>query len=237
VVDPVSAYLAGSENSSTDVRRLLKPLAALASQRRLAVVAVSHLRKKDGSILYRANGSLALVNSSRAAWLITRDPDDRNRRLMLPIKSNLAADTTGLAFTIESSNDGNQHTTDTAGPPVIRWQTDLPTASADEAASGNSNGRPSHERDEAARWLAQALAVGARPSAIVESEATAYGFRMITLRRAFRAMGGEAVRLGFGPLGQWYWRLPGIGDQNPEPSLDHLWPNAESFTRKLEAQV
>jgi hypothetical protein len=68
----------------------------------------------------------------------------------------------------------------------------------------------------------------------VENEAAAYGFRLITVRRAFRDMGGEAVRLGFGPLGQWYWRLPGIGDQNPEPTLDHLWPNTEGFARKPE---
>ncbi len=160
VVDPVSAYLAGSENSSSDVRRLLQPLAALARERRLAVVAVSHLRKKDGSVLYRANGSLEFVNSSRAAWLITRDPRDGNRRLMLPIKSNLAADTTGLAFTIESASNGDPGKADAAGPPILRWHADTSAPSADELSAPKSIGRPSHERDDAARWLVQALALG-----------------------------------------------------------------------------
>ena len=55
VIDPISSYLGSSiENTNTEVRSLLGPLAALAAARNLAVVAVTHLRKKDGATIYRA---------------------------------------------------------------------------------------------------------------------------------------------------------------------------------------
>jgi hypothetical protein len=103
VVDPITAYLAGSENSSTEVRRFLRPLAALARECRVAVIAVGHLRKKEGTALYRANGSLALVNSVRTVWLVTHDPVKSERRLLVPVKSNLGATAPDLSFTIESA--------------------------------------------------------------------------------------------------------------------------------------
>ncbi len=55
--------------------------------------------------------------------------------------------------------------------------------------------------------------------------ADAHGLSRVTVRRAFRELGGEAVRIGFGPLGEWYWRLPGVGVQEPQPTLDDLWKN------------
>jgi len=84
-------------------------------------------------------------------------------------------------------------------------------------------GRPSFERDDAVRWLQQALAEGAKPAPQIERRAVAHGLRVITVRRAFRELGGEAVKIGWGPLGEWYWRLPGVGEQQPKPALEQLW--------------
>jgi hypothetical protein len=242
VIDPITAYLDTSENSGISVRRLLKPLAALARERQLAIIAVSHLRKKDGTVLYRTNGSLAFVNAARSAWLATRHPEDRSRRLMLPIKNNLANDATGLEFAIQDRDAVNcdiaaaNGESLTGSRPTIRWSLEPATISADQAIA-RPNGRPPTDRDDAARWLRQALASGARPFDLIRNEAVANGYQLITLRRAFRQLGGEAVRLGFGPLGEWFWRLPGIGDQNPEPTLDHLWPDLGIFAPKPGAGV
>ena len=131
---------------------------------------------------------------------------------------------------------GDSGKADAAGPPILRWHVDTSAPYADTFSAPKPIGRPSYERDDAACWLVKALAVGARPFTNVDNEAAAHGFRLITARRAFRDMGGEAVRPGIGPLGHWYWRLPSIGDQNPEPTLDHLWANTEGPTRKPEPQ-
>ena len=50
--------------------------------------------------MYRAMGSLAFTAAARAVWLVTRDPEDAERRLMLPVKMNLSAEPRGLGYRI-----------------------------------------------------------------------------------------------------------------------------------------
>jgi len=220
IIDPLSAYLGrGVENFNPEVRRWIAPLAALAARRRLAVLAVHHLRKQQASALHRTMGSLAFVAAARTTWLVAPDPADAQRRLLLPVKNNLAALGGPLSFAITTGPDEQ---------PVIEWSREALAVTADEALRPPKQqkqpvGRPSFERDDAVRWLQQALAEGAKPAPQIERRAVAHGLRVITVRRAFRELGGEAVRIGFGPLGEWYWRLPGVGEQQPKPTLDHLW--------------
>jgi len=81
VIDPITAYLAGTDShKNADVRSLLAPLAELAARHRVAVVAVSHLNKHvGGSALYRAQGSLAFTAAARAVWLVAKDKADVGR--------------------------------------------------------------------------------------------------------------------------------------------------------------
>jgi hypothetical protein len=202
IVDPISAYLGGvNEQSNSEVRGLLLPLVALAQQHSVAVLAVSHLRKKEGAAIYRTMGSLAFVAAARAAWLVSKDPKSPERRLLLPLKNNLAPDVGGLAFTIESHA--------TTSEPIIHWSPDPIAISADSIA-GNAQppGRPDDEREDAIAWLRRRLANGPEPAGDVKEEANAHGINERTLRRAFRNLHGEAVKLGPFPIGQWMWRLP-----------------------------
>jgi hypothetical protein len=106
IIDPISAYLSGNGNTSGEVRNLLTPLSELAHTRRLAIVAVSHLRNQQGSAIHRTMGSLAFLTAARAAWVICEDPANSDRRLLLPVKSNLAGRTDGLAYNVESKTTG-----------------------------------------------------------------------------------------------------------------------------------
>ena len=108
VVDPISAYLGGTDtHRNADVRALLMPLTKLAQRHDVAIVAVSHLNK--GTALhanYRVTGSIAFTAMARAVYLIAKDPDDPKRRLMMPIKNNLGHDEAGLAYRISVTPEG-----------------------------------------------------------------------------------------------------------------------------------
>ena len=192
IVDPISAYLGNvNEQSNSEVRGLMLPLAALAQQHNVAVLAVTHLRKKEGAAIYRAMGSLAFVAAARAAWLVAKDPKSPKRRLLMPLKNNLAADVNGLAFTIESHATTSQ--------PTIHWSPD-PIAISAETIVGNARprGRPDAACQDAMDWLRKRLANGPAPARDVQEEADAHGISKPTVRRAFRELRGEAVKTGFG---------------------------------------
>ena len=80
---------------------------------------MSHLTKGSGPAIYRTLGSLAFVAAVRSAWAITKDKQDPRRRLFLPVKNNIAADTTGMAYSIV---DG-----------VVAWEREPVDVSVDEA--------------------------------------------------------------------------------------------------------
>jgi hypothetical protein len=217
VIDPISAYCGQTDShKNAEVRALLAPLADLAGRSHAAIVAVTHLNKTGGpKAVYRAMGSLAFAAASRAVWAVVQDPDDRHRRLLLPAKLNLAQDPLGLAYRVE---DGR-----------IVWEPDPVAMHADDAfraeAAGPSKADRPSQRDEAEGWLREFLAGGPRPSKEVSEYGQEAGFTLITLRRAFKAMGGKPTKGDF--AGGWQWALPGEGDhQGDQPPLplgdDHL---------------
>lgn len=212
VVDPVSAYLDGADShNNAEVRGLLAPLSELAREVGAAIVAVTHLNKgTGGSALYRATGSLAFVAAARAAFIVTRDKSQDDRRLFLPLKNNLGPDTSGLAYRILEKG----------GVPYVSWDDELISISADDAL-----GRPEdvdHEStlaDDAEDWLRDVLALGALPSDTVKTEAKAAGYSWATIRRAQAAIGIKPSRTGgAGDKGRWVWSLP-AGEESDQMAL------------------
>ena len=86
IVDPISAYLDGIDSHvNAAVRGAMGPLAALSAKHNVALLGISHLNKSEGSALYRVSGSLVFVALSRAAFLLARDREQSERRLLLRI--------------------------------------------------------------------------------------------------------------------------------------------------------
>ncbi|MEM6853312.1 MAG: AAA family ATPase [Planctomycetota bacterium] len=129
VIDPISAYLGDDEgHSNTKVRNMLAPLAKLAQDHGVAVLAVTHLNKGGGqgptNAIYRTMGSLAFTAAARTVHLVARDPADPDgqRRLMLPIKNNLGHDRTGWGFTLT----GHEFIDPAGGEPIVDEHGQLP---------------------------------------------------------------------------------------------------------------
>jgi putative DNA primase/helicase len=115
IVDPIGSFLGGKTDAHRDneVRSELAPLAAVAESHGVAVVIVAHRRKsRSGSADDSALGSRAFTGIARATWHLSRDPNDKSRRLLLPGKNNLADAHSGLAFRIGGI------------PPRIEWEPD-----------------------------------------------------------------------------------------------------------------
>jgi hypothetical protein len=220
VIDSMNSYLSeNTQNLPADDQRLLVRLVGIAREARVAVVLVTHLRKKGGRAVYCSLGSLAFVAAARAAWAVTKDPESADARLLVPIKNNLAADASGLAFTISSGP--------IRGAAKIDWSS-IPVVAAPDMVVNYSrrNGRPDDERKQAIDWLACYLHAGPRPAREVRQAADANAIGFGTLRRAFRDLHAEAIKESTAH-GRWLWRLPLKGAQNPSGEFCASLKNAE----------
>jgi hypothetical protein len=201
VVDPLTAYLGSTDShKNAEVRRVLAGLAALASRTGVSVLCVTHLNKGTGPAIYRTMGSLAFIAATRAAWAVTRDRDNDSRRLLLPLKNNLARDSSGLAFTIVGG---------TNEPPRVAWESGAVSVNVDDALSieRREPGRPPDEFKQAEQWLRDRLAGG--PQSAKDTEQVAHHEACIskrTLERARKSLGVVAYRAEI--PGPWYWKLP-----------------------------
>jgi putative DNA primase/helicase len=208
VIDPIGSFLGSDVDAHRDneVRSILAPVAKLAEKYGPAVLVVAHRRKSAGSIADDlALGSRAFTGIARAVWHLTRDTENKARRLLLPGKNNLAREGNGLAFTIAGD------------PPALVWEHDPVQMSADDALAIENNGgiedaKPGPEpqaRRAAEDWLRQFLATGEVLAAKVKAEAKAAGMNYRTVQRAADALGVIHEKNSLD--GGWQWRFPKPG--------------------------
>ena len=216
VIDPISAYLGGTDSHrNADIRSLLAPLAKLAGELNSAIVGVSHLNKSAGSdALMRVTGSLAFVAAARAAYLVVKDANDPLRRLFVNAKNNLGPDQgNGLAFrvvpkTLESGIETS----------CLEWEKELVNMTANEAlvalgaGAGDSNGYSA--MNEAKDFLLDILADGPMLASQVEASAKVAGHSKQTIRRAREELGILVDKEGY--QGPSIWSTPSKMFKNPK---------------------
>lgn len=205
IIDPITAYLGSTDSHrNAEVRAALAPLAELAAQHTIAVLAVSHLRKSlTGDAVLQVTGSLAFAAAARAVYLVVRDPDHPPRRLFLPAKNNLGDDQTGYAYRIERVSLPNSIDTSRSV-----WEPELVTITADDALAARDYKRSIEppKLDTAAQWLAGMLSEGSVIVATLKSQAEAAGFSWATIRRAGASLGVISEKTAYD--GGWAWRRP-----------------------------
>ena len=126
-------------------------------------------------------------------WLVTEDADDKNRRLLTPVKNNLATRKSSLAFRIVDS--------------VVEFESTPLQITSDQALSPDSQDERS-ALDEAVEWLQQVLESGPMNKNAISELARKDGIAERTLRRATDKLGIVKKREGFGEFGIWRWQLP-----------------------------
>ncbi|HRH55418.1 MAG TPA: AAA family ATPase [Candidatus Paceibacterota bacterium] len=209
IIDPISAYMGGSNShNNTDVRGLLAPLSEVAARFGVALVAVSHLNK-DGTNknpMYRAMGSLAFVAAARACFVVVRDKDNTDRRLMLPVKNNIAADTLGLAYSVNTAANGM---------PMIEWEKDAIVVPRDEMLADSEPIGKQSETELALKIIKGELASGPKTAKEMWKVAHDNFISDKCFRSAREKLGIDPVKTGFSD--GWVWELPGyVPAQEPD---------------------
>lgn len=211
-IDPISSYLGGVDaNGNARVRALLHPLTALAARHGVAVVAITHPPK--GRSLNPGDhfiGSIAFNAAARASYLVQIDPADQNRRLLMQVKNNLAADRGTLAFRITEREVAPGVT----GSAVVFEETrcevtarELMRLMRDAATADAGAFLRALLRDGTAMQVSD-IAREARLAGLLRADQPISQCK--PLREARIALGISVKREGFGPEGRWVWGMEGV---------------------------
>lgn len=245
-IDPLMAALPGSIDShrDQDVRRTLAPLAQLAAEADLAIVAVLHLRKGAATeALDRVSGSVAFTAAARSVLAFGRAEDedeDANGRILAHAKSNLGPLAPSLAFHIEPATVDHMGEAIPTSRLILDGETDL---EAGQLLSPIAEDRT--EVDVASEWLRDRLADGEwHPTANVQAAAKAEEIAKRTLQRAAKRIGvemdrraPEGIRGRGSAVGHWRlsdsratapgaaiapsgWRDKDLGSREPDTALE-----------------
>ena len=209
-IDPVGSYCGRADShKDAEVRGLLMPLAELARRREISIIGNAHFNKGNGRAIDRGMGSVAWVAAARAAWGLVKDPENPVNRLFLPIKCNLAKDTSGLSFQI-IDGDGAPAWHGAKRRRPGRWTT----------SSAQANNKRSPNTNAAVEWLKSFLADGDAAQKAVQDAANAKGYDYRILRTAKEVLGVRPYKLGFGKDAVWYWALSTKNELTPHESKD-----------------
>lgn len=220
VVDPLSAHLASRVDSFKDqsVREALAPLAALAEDRKAAIVLVAHLNKGQSTDpLQRLGGSIGLPAAARSVLLLGHDPDDPDaasgsRRVLAHVKNNFGPLAPSEAYRITSATI-ETWLGDMAVARIVATGSSPYRASDLLAAAANESEEPGVTQ-EAVAFLQALLAGGPRPASEVQAEAEKAGLPWDTVKRAKRRAGVATRKERGVPNGRWLWHLA----ERPSPS-------------------
>lgn len=202
IIDPITAYLGNTDaNSNADVRRVLHLLSRVAASMRVCILCVTHLNKSTQTkAQYRTMGSLAFTAAARMAWLVAKDPNKPDSRVLAPIKSNISGGAPGLRYKIVQRED--------ALGPTVEYEIDPNPVTLEDLEPTGESDQPG-ELDEAIAWLKETLRDGAMGAKEINRMAGEVGIAQKTLKRAKRQLGVRSERQSQGNDGEgtWCWSL------------------------------
>lgn len=200
ILDPLVAYLGAKVDlhRSNETRAVMSQLAHIGEKYEVAILCIRHLTKGGAAkSIYRGLGSIDFTASCRSVLLAGCDPENKQNRGLVQIKSNLAPMGDAIGYELRDAG--------------FYWtgESDL-TAARILAAEVTGEGKSA--RDEAADFLRDELADGPVEAAPVWRHAREAGLAEATLKRAKAMLGVIARRHsetgGKRGGGKWTWELP-----------------------------
>jgi hypothetical protein len=241
IIDPVSSYLGKADShKNSEVRGVLEPISDMAARTRVAIASVTHFSKSNAATttkaLHRFIGSIAFVGAPRAAFAVIEDPEDKDRRLLLHAKNNLAAVPKGLAFRLEQRSVAEG----IIGSSVY-FEHEYVSATADEALATDRDSECRSSKEDAIEFLQAVLTHEPAKVELIEQEARAAGLlgreqsigQSKPFRSARKALGIKPYQPKGVKAGGWVWALAGTQSNRSDalqsircPSINRA-PDAE----------
>lgn len=203
IIDVMMAFLPGKVDShkDQDIRAVLSRLTRVGEQTGCTFVLLRHLTKGGGGTpMYRGGGSIGIIGAARAGFVVARDPEDPDTRVIACVKSNLAREPESLSYRLE----------ETPGMSVahVVWT----GASALDASSLlRSNDEDGDDRKEVDRWLTDLLDSnnGVVNAKDVAKSARDAGWSMDQAKRAKKRLAVESHKAGMDRGWNWAWPREG----------------------------
>ena len=200
VVDPLNAYLGRADGQKDqDLRAVLSPLSKIAEETGACILVVNHLlRSVTGRAINKVGNSTGLVGAARATFLVGRDPQDDDRRILASVKQNLSRGSKSLAYRVVADDED--------AAPYIVWEGESDFTADDLIAPPQTHEQKS-AFDDAFEFLKDYLQDGPKNSRDVYEKGQTCGHSRATLTRASRSDHFEKVKLGM--KDGWCWMLKG----------------------------
>jgi hypothetical protein len=199
VINPIAAVMSPGVNDfrENEVRAELAKLDAIAREYDVAIIGVKHFNKRTadqgGQGLNRISGSVAFGGAVRSVLGIESDGD---RRLLVPMKSNLSKRPHAVSFRITDRG--------------LVIESEDPDYRSDQQQDRESR------VDSCGSWLRATLQSGSMPSKKLQALAEEAGYPKTTLDRARTRLGVRAVMGNLDGKSTWFATLE-RGDTSEDP--------------------
>ena len=103
IIDPLQAFLGANVDMhrANEVRPVMSYLAKAAECTDTAILLIGHMNKRAGDkSVYRGLGSIDIAAAARSVLVMTKHPQDADKRVLLQVKSSLAKQGDPLVFTM-----------------------------------------------------------------------------------------------------------------------------------------
>lgn len=102
IMDPIQAYLGADVDMhrANEIRPVMSRLEAIAEKHSCAVVLIGHMNKSGKKAQYKGLGSIDITAAARSVLFVGRRDNDKQKRCLIPIKSNLAPEGRAVLFSV-----------------------------------------------------------------------------------------------------------------------------------------
>jgi archaellum biogenesis ATPase FlaH len=239
IIDPIASFVGRSrvdDHRSAELRTVLDPLNALAESTGACVLMIGHFNKTKGDAADRFAGAAAYIDACRAVYGVVEDPEDGNRRLLVPVKQNLPGfGRTSIPFTQDHLPDPEAEAllnraefSHLGAEDRAAIRTQLGRVRFDAPRSVDPNEAMKAPKTDASKvekckeWLKQFLAQYAYPSDEITAAGKAAGFTFDNVKTAREQLKSEDLHSSNRNTYQGKWWV-GFGEQTswtlrPEPA-------------------